>query len=179
MSIVRRYRDTAAEDGSRLFEYREAWCAPGSGEVVVHHGRVGQPGTVTEERVADDAAGEELLEAFAAQCAEDGFTELEESALAELVVAYRLRGRAATDIERRHGETLAGEITHQLAWRGLGEVVETAEAEGRLELLVRTPHAGRAMKEIPVAAKRAHGIQPNKIEVLKDRTASADAGKDV
>lgn len=178
MSIVRRYRDTAAEDGSRLFEYREAWCAPGSGEVVVHHGRVGQPGTVTEERVADDAAGEELLEAFAAQCAEDGFTELEESALAELVVAYRLRGRAATDIERRHGETLAGEITHQLAWRGLGEVVETAEAEGRLELLVRTPHAGRAMKEIPVAAKRAHGIQPNKIEVLKDRTASADAGKD-
>lgn len=178
MSIVRRYRDTAAEDGSRLFEYREAWCAPGSGEVVVHHGRVGQPGTVTEERVADDAAGEELLEAFAAQCAEDGFTELEESALAELVVAYRLRGRAATDIERRHGETLAGEITRQLAWRGLGEVVETAEAEGRLELLVRTPHAGRAMKEIPVAAKRAHGIQPNKIEVLKDRTASADAGKD-
>lgn len=178
MSIVRRYRDTAAEDGSRLFEYREAWCAPGSGEVVVHHGRVGQPGTVTEERVADDAAGEELLEAFAAQCAEDGFTELEESALAELVVAYRLRGRAATDIERRHGETLAGEITHQLAWRGLGEVVETAEAEGRLELLVRTPHAGRAMKEIPVAARRAHGIQPNKIEVLKDRTASADAGKD-
>lgn len=178
MSIVRRYRDTAAEDGSRVFEYREAWCAPGSGEVVVHHGRVGQPGTVTEERVADDAAGEELLEAFAAQCAEDGFTELEESALAELVVAYRLRGRAATDIERRHGETLAGEITHQLAWRGLGEVVETAEAEGRLELLVRTPHAGRAMKEIPVAAKRAHGIQPNKIEVLKDRTASADAGKD-
>ncbi len=178
MSIVRRYRDTAAEDGSRLFEYREAWCAPGSGEVVVHHGRVGQPGTVTEERVADDAAGEELLEAFAAQCAVDGFTELEESALAELVVAYRLRGRAATDIERRHGETLAGEITHQLAWRGLGEVVETAEAEGRLELLVRTPHAGRAMKEIPVAARRAHGIQPNKIEVLKDRTASADAGKD-
>lgn len=178
MSIVRRYRDDTAEDGSRRLEYREAWCTPGSGEVVVHHGRVGQPGTVTEEKVADDAAGEELLEAFAAQCAEDGFTELDESALTELVVAYRLRGRTATDIERRHGETLAGEITHQLAWRGLGEVVETAEAEGCLELLVRTPHAGRAQKEIPVAAKRAHGIQPNKIEVRTDRTASRDAGKD-
>ena len=179
MSIVRCYRDTTAEDGSRLFEYREAWCVPGSGEVVVHHGRVGQPGTVNEEAVADDAAGEELLEAFAAQCAEDGFVELDDSALTDLVVAYRLRGRAATDIERRHGQTLAGEITHRLAWRGLGEVVDTVEAEGRLELRVRTPHAGRAMKEIPVAAKRAQGVQPNKIEVLKDRAVSVDAGKDV
>lgn len=178
MSIVRRYRDTTAADGTRLFEYREAWCAPGSGEVVVHHGKVGQPGTVTEEKVADDAAGEELLEAFAAQCAEDGFAELEDSALTDLVVVYRLRGRTAMDIERRHGETLAGEITHQLAWRGLGEVADTVEAEGFLELRVRTPHPGRATREIPVAAKRAHGIQPNKIEVRTDQTASADAGKD-
>lgn len=178
MSIVRRYRQRTAEDGSRLFEYREAWCAPGSGEVVVHHGKVGQPGTVTEERVADDDTAAELLEAFAAQCAEDGFTELEDSALAELVVGYRLRGRQATDIERRHGQTLAQEITHQLAWRGLGEVVDTVEAPGRLELIVHTPHVGRARKEIPVAAKRAPGVQPNKIEVRTDRTASSDAGKD-
>ena len=179
MSIVRLYRDQTGEDGTRRFEYREAWFDEEAAEFVVHHGRVGTVGTVGEQKVADAAEGEELLAAFAAQSAEEGFAELEDSALGVVSVAYRLRGREASDIERRLGEALSAEITHQLAWRGLGDVVDTTEQEGRLVLTVLTPHAGKAASEVPVAAKRAAGIQPNKVEVhrgdLRAPSAPADA----
>ena len=60
MSIVRLYRDRVGDDGARLFEYREAWADAEAGEFVVHHGRVGQPGTVGEQPLADQAEGDQL-----------------------------------------------------------------------------------------------------------------------
>lgn len=75
MSIVRLYRETVGDDGARLFEYREAWADAEAGEFVVHHGRVGQPGTVGEQPLADPAEGDQLLAAFVAQGAEEGFAE--------------------------------------------------------------------------------------------------------
>src|SRR5690606_16011217 len=99
MSIVRTYRRSEAGGQPRL-EYREAWFTPGSGEVVVHHGRVGTTGTTSAEKVADDAAGEELLAGFARQCAEDGFAELPAEQLERLEVAYRLKGAEPTQVER-------------------------------------------------------------------------------
>ena len=122
MSIVRLYRDRVGDDGARLFEYREAWADAEAGEFVVHHGRVGQPGTVGEQPLADQAEGDQLLAAFVAQGAEEGFAEADPATFAVLPVAYRLRGREATVIERRTVERLRVEVTHQLAWRGLGEV---------------------------------------------------------
>lgn len=179
MSIVRLYRDVTAEDGTRRFEYREAWFEPGTDEFVVHHGRVGAVGTVGEQTVADDAAGEELLAAFVEQGREEGYEELSEDALTPLTVRYRLRGRAATPIELQLGETLSAEITHQLAWRGLGDVVELTEADGHLLLIVMTTHAGKAEAEIPLAAKRAAGVQPNKVEVVRgDLRAAASVSAD-
>lgn len=165
MSIVRLYRESTAEDGSRRLEYREAWADAEAGEFVVHHGRVGHPGTVGEQPLADEAEGEELLAAFVAQGAEEGFAEADPAGFAVLPVAYRLRGRTATDIERRNVERLRVEVTHQLAWRGLGEVEDVLEEPGVLVLAVRTPHARRAAAEIPAAARRADGVQPNKVEV--------------
>lgn len=88
-----------------------------------------------------------------------------------LPVAYRLRGREATVIERRTVERLRVEVTHQLAWRGLGEVEDVVEEAGALVLRVRTPHARKAAAEIPAAAKRADGVQPNKVDV---RTAEQE-----
>lgn len=175
MSIVRLYRDVTAEDGTRRFEYREAWCEPGSGQFTVHHGRVGAVGTVGDQPVADDAEGEELLAAFVAQGREEGFAELADDALTTLSVTYRLRGRTSTPIEAQHADALRSEITHQLAWRGLGDVEDVAEEEGRLVLIVRTPHAAKAEAEIPAAAKRAHGVQPNKVEVHRGDLRPADA----
>lgn len=178
MSIVRLYRDQTGEDGTRRFEYREAWFDADAAEFVVHHGRVGAVGTVGEQKVKDEAEGEELLAAFATQSAEEGFAELEDSALTILSVVYRLRGKEISGIERKLGDLLSTEITHQLAWRGLGDVVDTTEQDGRLVLTVRTPHAGKAETEVLVAAKHADGIQPNKVEVhrgdLRGPAAAAD-----
>lgn len=161
MSIVRTYR-RFDQDGQQRVEYREAWLAPGSGEVIVHHGRVGTTGTTTAEKVADDAAGEELLAGFAAQCAEDGFAELPEDELKSLEVTYRLRGAAPTAVETTIVAKLRGEVTNQLAWRGLGEVVGERQESGRVVLEVATVHPRKAAAEVPAAAKFAQ-VQPSRV----------------
>lgn len=182
MSISRLYRDRTEEDGRRTFEYREAWIDPSGELFTVHHGRVGHPGTVGDQPLTSEADGAELMDAFLAQGEADGFAPADEDAFDVLEVAYRLRGRAITEIERRHGQTLREEVTHQLAWRGLGEVTDVVDGDGELVLVVRTPHAPKAAAEVPAAAKRAHGIQPNKVEVRRvdgPRTpagAAPDAG---
>jgi hypothetical protein len=161
MSIVRTYRRSEA-DGQPRLDYREAWFAPGSGEVVVHHGRVGSTGTTSAEKVADDAAGEELLAGFAAQCAEDGFAELPTQETERLQVAYRLKGPEPTSVERGLVVKLRGELTNQLAWRGLGEVVGERLESGQVVFEVTTPHRRKAAAEVPAAARLA-GVQASRV----------------
>ena len=161
MSIVRTYRRSEHEGQQRL-EYREAWFAPGSGEVVVHHGRVGSTGTTSAEAVADEAAGEELLAGFAAQCAADGFAELPTEQLDRLEIAYRLKGPEPSAVERTLAVRLRGEITNQLAWRGLGEVVGERVESGQVVFDVATPHRRKAAAEVPAAARQA-GVQASRV----------------
>ncbi|MFC4371047.1 hypothetical protein [Citricoccus nitrophenolicus] len=161
MSIVRTYR-RSEQDGQQRLDYREAWLAPGSGEVIVHHGRLGTTGTTTAEKVADDAAGEELLAVFAAQCAEDGFAELDGDEVRTLEVSYRLKGADPTSVESTMVSRLRGEITNQLAWRGLGEVVAERAESGRVVFEVATVHPRKAAAEIPAAAKFAQ-VQPSRL----------------
>lgn len=161
MSIVRTYR-RSEQDGQQRVDYREAWFAPGSGEVIVHHGRIGTTGTTTAETVADDAAGDQLLAGFAAQCAEDGFAELTGDEVKTLQVAYRLKGAAPTTVETSLVDRLRGEITNQLAWRGLGEVVGEQLESGRVLFEVATAHPRKAAAEIPAAAKFAQ-VQPSRV----------------
>lgn len=161
MSIVRTYRRSEA-DGVQRLEYREAWFTPGSGEVVVHHGRVGTAGTTAAEKIADDAAGEELLAGFAAQCAEDGFAEPAPDELDRFWVAYRLKGAEPTSVERGLALRLRGEITNQLAWRGLGEVVGERLESGQVVFEVQTVHRRNAAAQIPAAARLA-GIQASRV----------------
>lgn len=161
MSIVRTYR-RSEQDGRQRVDYREAWFAPGSGEVIVHHGRIGTTGTTTAETVADDAAGDQLLAGFAAQCAEDGFAELTGDEVKTLQIAYRLKGAAPTTVESSLVDRLRGEITNQLAWRGLGEVVGEQQESGRVLFEVATVHPRKAAAEIPAAAKFAQ-VQPSRV----------------
>ncbi|MDY6055503.1 hypothetical protein [Micrococcus sp.] len=174
MSIVRLHRDVVGEDGRRQFEYREAWVEPDGGPFVVHHGRVGHVGTVAEQPLTSPEEGQELLTAFAAQGEAEGFTPLAEDTLEVVEVAYRLRGRTPSSIERRHAQTLREELTHQLAWRALGEVVDVVDGEDALVLVVRTPHAAKAIAEVPAAARRADGVQPNKVEARRAAAPAAD-----
>ncbi|NUL44927.1 hypothetical protein F7P69_06925 [Cellulosimicrobium funkei] len=161
MSIVRTYRRTE-QDGQQRLDYREAWFEPGSGEVVVHHGRIGSTGTTSTERVPDDATGEQLLAGFAAQCAEDGFAVLSADESKHIEVSYRLNGTEPTVVETSLVAKLRGEITNQLAWRGLGEVVEERTEAGRVVFDVATPHPRKATAEIPAAVKFA-GVQPSRV----------------
>jgi hypothetical protein len=161
LSIVRTYR-RSEQDGQQRLEYREAWFEPGAGEVVVHHGRVGSTGTTTAEKVADDAAGEELIAGFAALCAEDGYAELAAGEMSRLEVAYRLKGAEATAVESSIAGKLRSEVTNQLAWRGLGEVVGERVEPGRIVFEIDTPHRRKAAAEIPAAAKLA-GVQASRV----------------
>lgn len=161
MSIVRTYR-RFEQDGQQRIDYRESWFTPGSGEVVVHHGRVGTTGTTSAQTIVDDAAGEELLAGFAAQCAEDGFAELTADQVKTLQVSYRLKGAAPTTVETSLASRLRGEITNQLAWRGLGEVVGEQVESGRVVFEIATVHPRKAAAEIPAATKFAQ-VQPSRV----------------
>lgn len=158
MSIVRTYRRSEDSAGRRLLEYREAWFVPGEnepGELVVHHGRVGSTGTTAAEAVPDAETGQELLDAFATQCAEDGFTPLEQEQTHRVEVSYRFKGAEPTTVETTIVEKFRGELTNQLAWRGLGEVVAVRTESGHAVLEVDTPHAAKAEAEVPAAAQHA------------------------
>lgn len=168
MSILRTYRRGSDDAGRTMFEYREAWHAPGSGEVVVHHGRVGTTGTTAVETVDDDEAGEQLLAGFADQCRADGFDELDPAGLERIEVLYRLKSAEPTTVERTMLAQLREEITHQLAWRGLGQVVDEHLGPGTVRLAVETPHVRKARAEIPVAARHA-GVQNSRVSVQSSR----------
>ena len=165
MSIVRTYRRSEDAAGRRVLEYREAWYVlveDGPGELVVHHGRVGTTGTTATEPVRDEAAGEELLSGFAEQCTQDGFAPLEDSEFSRVEVSYRFKGNEPTTVENTLVARLRGELTNQLAWRGLGEVVEVRTEPGQAVLCVDTPHAAKAQSEVQAAAKHA-GVQPSRV----------------
>ena len=59
-------------------------------------------------------------------------------------------------------ERFRGDLTNQLAWRGLGEVVQVRAEPGRAVLEVETPHAAKAQAEIPAAVKQA-GVQGSRV----------------
>lgn len=174
MSIIRTYRRTQDTDGRVQLDYREAWFVPGPegtpGELVVHHGRVGTTGTTAAEAVADAETGEQLLADFRQQSQADGFAVLEEKDQATVEVSYRLKGSAPTTVETSLVESLRGELTNQLAWRGLGEVTTVEFSPGRALLTVLTPHAAKAMAEVPAAVKHA-GVQASR--VTAERRAAA------
>lgn len=164
MSIVRTYR--FSEETARATDYREAWYDEAVAEFVVHFGAVGQPGTTEVESNIDSEAGDELLAGFSAQCIEDGYREPTEDDHQLLTVSYRLKGATPTSVEETLLRKLESEITHRLAWRGLGEVQETRPANNAVELLVAAVHARKAEAEIPAAVKTA-GVQLSKITVAR------------
>ncbi|MGO1182117.1 MAG: hypothetical protein ACTHZ5_05070 [Micrococcaceae bacterium] len=164
MSIVRTYR--FSPETTRATDYREAWYDEAAAEFVIHHGAVGQPGTTAVEKVEDAATGEELLAGFAAQCQEDGFRELADEDHHLLSVTYQLKGNSPTPVETTLLNKLESEITHRLAWRGLGDVVETRHDGGVAVLIVAALHVRKAEAEIPAAVKSA-GVQLSKVSVTR------------
>ena len=70
--IVRVYK----RDEEGTLHFREAWFDEDYNQFVMNYGAVGHQSKTEETDVPDPEAAEGLLDAFAVQCAEDGYAEI-------------------------------------------------------------------------------------------------------
>ena len=154
MSTVRMYH--SPDDASRPTHYREAWWDDDTSEFVVHHGKVGESGTTTVERIADSDEAETLLESFAVQNTADGYVDAHDIEHEPFTVSIKFKGSSPTTIEQTNAEMFAIEYTALLAWRGIGAVEDwdTASDEGLFRFQVNAVHRNKAMKFAGEALKK-------------------------
>lgn len=143
MPILRTYRTET--DGAMTF--REAWYDEDTLQFVVNRGEVGHLSeTPVVEDDLDRAAGEALLEAFAEQCEQDGYSELEPAEQSWLYVRFPLKTREGGRRDRDLRDTVVEALTGHLAWRGLGTVEGDVFGPSRLTIAVLTPASKAAVK---------------------------------
>lgn len=160
MTFYRAYLNNA----EGLF-YREAWLDEESGEFVVHHGKAGHLGKTEEQRFADEAEGEELLEVFTQQCLQDGYTDVNELRLGTVKASWKLKSLDGTQRDHSFAKKVRHTLSAHLGWRGLGELINAEEPEiGRGELVYRiaTPAPRRTIETIASAA-REFKLDPTKL----------------
>lgn len=143
MPILRTYR---TDDDAKM-SFREAWYDEEQAQFVINQGPVGQLSetpVVEDDLGAEEAAG--LLEAFAAQCEEDGFRELGVEEQSWLYVRFPLKTVEGTARDRSLRDAVVGGLTGHLAWRGLGTVEGSVFGPSRLTITVLTPEPKAAVK---------------------------------
>ena len=91
--IIRVYK----RDEEGTLQFREAWIDEEFNEFVMNHGVVGHQSTTEETDAADAEAAERLMDAFAVQCAEDGYAEIPEEEQFWVVAQYALKTKDGTD----------------------------------------------------------------------------------
>ncbi|MHA7270522.1 hypothetical protein [Arthrobacter sp. HLT1-20] len=184
-NIVRMYK----KDDAGAWTFREAWIDAGMPQeddaeaapaepteiyFVVNHGAVGHQSTSKDVRAAslDEARG--MLEAFAAQCAEDGFAVLGRDEQFTVVAQIALKSDRVTDRDKTLGASAKAALTAHLAWRGSG-IVEKIEftkgphSTGKLNVYILAPDPARAVANIKVC------IREEKLDFTKLTVAVAPA----
>ncbi|WP_240629882.1 hypothetical protein [Specibacter cremeus] len=164
--IVRVYK---TDDGGTLV-FREAWVDAGAGDegsgnavpayFVVNHGTVGHQSTSRERAVASGEEARGLLDAFTAQCAEDGYAALVPAEQWWVVAQYALKSDRVTDRDKYLDHKAREALTAHLAWRGSGTVERTeftaaAHGTGKLNLFVLAPDPAIAVANILVCLREA------------------------
>lgn len=146
MTILRMYY--TPEGANRPTRYREAWWEEDTGEFILHHGKVGEPGTTTVENVASHSEAEALLASFAEQNTHDDYVDINDLDQESCRVLIQYKGLAPTRVERTNAEKFAMEYTALLAWRGLGlvEAWDVASAKASFAFDVLTVHFHKAQK---------------------------------
>lgn len=154
MTILRMYH--TPDSAQRPTHYREAWWEDETSEFILHHGKVGEPGTTTVEKVATSAEAELLLASFAEQNAIDQYVDVDEIAQETFAVYIQYKGTTPTQVERTNAEKFATEYTALLAWRGLGSVDdwETAPDHAAFVFHISAVHRKKAAKFAPEALKK-------------------------
>ena len=94
--IIRVYK----RDDEGVLQFREAWFDEDYSQFVMNHGTVGHQSKTDETDVADAEAAERLMDAFAAQCAEDGYAEIPDEEQYWVVAQYALKTREGTSGDR-------------------------------------------------------------------------------
>jgi hypothetical protein len=155
MAIIRTYR--RSDDGTLTF--REAWFdaedGAATGQFVVNHGTVGHLSKTQETKDVAPETGEALLAAFAEQCREDGYAELDDAEQHWVVAQYALKTVEGTDRDRALRDSAVRALTGHLAWRGLGTVESTDFAPRRLNIRILSPEPAKAVAAIKTCLREA------------------------
>jgi hypothetical protein len=147
--IVRVYK----RDDEGTLHFREAWFDEEYGQFVMNFGVVGHQSTTEETDVADPAAAESLLDAFAVQCAEDGYAEIPDGEQFWVVAQFALKTREGTDRDRYLEEKATDALISHLAWRGLGTVERSEYTDFKLNIFCLCPDVNKAVNAIKVCAR--------------------------
>jgi hypothetical protein len=129
--IVRVYK----RDDEGVLHFREAWFDEEYSQFVMNFGVVGHQSKTEETDVADAAAADALLDAFAVQCAEDGYAEIPDEEQSWVV------------------EKAKDALVSHLAWRGLGTVDRSEFTDFKLNIFCLCPDANKAANAIKVCAR--------------------------
>lgn len=147
--IIRVYK----MDDEGTLRFREAWHDDEFGQFVVNHGAVGHQSETDATDVADAEAAEGLMQAFAAQCGEDGYAEIPQEGQHWVVAQFALKTKDGTERDRYLERKAKAALTGHLAWRGLGTVERSEIADSRLNIFCLCPDVNKAVNAIKVCIR--------------------------
>ncbi|GAA2196778.1 hypothetical protein [Sinomonas flava] len=151
MSYTRLYRRT----GDGTLEFREAWYDDEAAQFVVNHGTVGHQSKTQETDDVGADAGEALLAAFEAQCAEDGYSPVPDDQLWRVVAQFALKTAEGTERDRHLERQAVQALSAHLAWRGLGTVEGSSIGAGKLNVFATCVDAGKAVTAVKTCLREA------------------------
>lgn len=154
MTIIRMYH--TPDDATRPKQYREAWWDTDTGELIVHHGPVGETGTTNVENVRDEEEANILLDSFIQQNSSDQYIDAAEVPHETLTVTIRFKSDTPSAVEQHNAETFATTYSGLLGWRGLGwiEPYETDQVNKHFSYTVHTVQPAKAHKLVAEALKK-------------------------
>jgi hypothetical protein len=151
MSFLRLYK----HDDKGVLQFREAWYDEDFGQFVVNHGTVGHQSITRETNDVGEDAAAALLEAFAVQCAEDGFAEIAREDQFWVIAQYALKTSTGTERDQYLEDKATRTITEFFAWRGLGVVDRTEFAPRKLNIFTLAPDAAKAVAGLKTCLREA------------------------
>lgn len=147
--IIRVYK----RDDEGILQFREAWFDEDYSQFVMNYGVVGHQSKTDETDVADATAAESLMDAFAVQCAEDGYAEIPDEEQHWVVAQYALKTREGTDRDRYLEEKAKDALISHLAWRGLGIVDRSEFSDSKLNIFCLCPDVNKAVNAIKICIR--------------------------
>ncbi|WP_045730370.1 hypothetical protein [Pseudarthrobacter chlorophenolicus] len=140
-------------DDEGALQFREAWYDEEYGQFVMNFGAVGHQSKTQETDVSDAAAAEGLMDAFAAQCTEDGYAAVPEEDQSWVVAQFALKSREGTERDRRLQAKATDALISHLAWRGLGTVERSEFTDFKLNIFCLCPDVNKAVAAIKICAR--------------------------